>query len=224
MTDDARPDLTTEQVLLIRQAAERLRLEFDGTFNLETIERYIRDSQELLHSQAKFTMWLPVLIERLTRDRLRALTRLEVGTLDRPGVLFLCVHNAGRSQIAAGFLRHLAGGRVDVFSGGTEPAAETNAAAVAAMREVGIDISHELPQPWTDEIARAADVIVSMGCGDACPIHPGKRYEDWDIPDPSGRSLEEVREIRDDIRTRVEMLLATLELDRPTSDTLQRSS
>lgn len=217
MSNESRPDLTTEQIWFIRQAAERLRQEFDGTFNVETIEGYIRSSQELLHSQAKFTMWLPVLIERLTRDRLRALARLDVGVLDRPAVLFLCVHNAGRSQIAAGFLRHLAAGRVDVFSGGTDPGVETNATAVAAMREVGIDISHELPQPWTDEIARAADVIVSMGCGDACPIYPGKRYEDWDIPDPSEQPIDVVREIRDDIRTRVEALIAALELDRPSA-------
>ncbi len=217
MTNEPRPELTTEQILIIRQAAERLRQEFDGTFNLETIEHYMQNSQELLHSTAKFTLWFPVLVERLTRDRLRALARLEVGAVDRPAVLFLCVHNAGRSQIAAGFLRHLAAGRVDVFSGGTEPGVETNAAAVAAMREVGIDISHELPQPWTDEIARAADVIVSMGCGDACPVYPGKRYEDWAIADPSGASLATVRDIRDDIRTRVELLISTLELDRPTA-------
>jgi protein-tyrosine-phosphatase len=114
--------------------------------------------------------------------------------------------------MAAGWLRHLAGDRVDVFSGGSDPGTETNAAAVAAMREVGIDISAEYPKPWTDEIARAADVIVSMGCGDACPIFPGKRYEDWDLTDPSGQPIEVVRSIRDDIRTRVEQLMSSLEL------------
>ena len=215
MTEDNpnKLELTTEQIMLIRQAAERLRNEFDGTFNAETIKRYMHNSQELLHAKAKFAMWLPLLIERLTRDRLRALARLEVGNLGKPGVLFLCVHNAGRSQMAAGWLRHLAGAGVDVFSGGTDPGVELNAAAVAAMAEVGIDIRSELPQPWTDEIARAADVIVSMGCGDACPIFPGKRYEDWDLPDPSGQPIETVREIRDDVRARVEALIASLDLD-----------
>jgi arsenate reductase (thioredoxin) len=216
--NDEEPELTTEQIMLIRQGAERLRHQFEGTFNFETIERYMLDSQELLHSKAKFTKWLPLLVERLTRDRLRALARLEVGTLGKPAVLFLCVHNAGRSQMGAGWLRRLAGDRVDVFSGGTDPGIELNGAAVAAMAEVGIDIAAELPQPWTDEIARAADVIVSMGCGDACPIYPGKRYEDWDLPDPSGQPIDVVREIRDDVRTRVEALIASLDLEFQAAD------
>ena len=212
-TDAARgATLSTEQTLLIRQAARRLGEEFEGIFNAETIERYITDSQTKLESRAKFATWLPILIERLTRDRLRALARLEVGTLDKPAVLFLCVHNAGRSQMAAGWLRHLAGDAVDVFSGGTDPGLETNRTAIAAMAEVGIDIGSEYPQPWTDEIARAADVIVSMGCGDACPIYPGKRYEDWDLTDPSDQPIETVREIRDDISARVGTLMASLEL------------
>ncbi len=213
-TDDTAGDstLTTEQTLLIRQASRRLGEEFDGTFNAETIERYITDSRAKLESRASFATWLPILIERFTRDRLRALARLEVGTLDKPAVLFLCVHNAGRSQMAAGWLRHLAGDAVDVFSGGTDPGLETNKAAIAAMAEVGVDISSEYPQPWTDEIARAADVIVSMGCGDACPIFPGKRYEDWPLTDPSGQPIEVVREIRDEIRSRIEALMASLEL------------
>jgi protein-tyrosine-phosphatase len=125
-------------------------------------------------------------------------------------VLFLCVHNAGRSQMAAGFMRHLAGDRVDVFSGGSEPADRLNQAAVDAMREKGIDISRELPQPWADEVVRAADVIVTMGCGDACPVYPGKRYVDWELDDPAGRTVEEVRPIRDDIERRVRALMAEL--------------
>ncbi|MEO1064665.1 MAG: arsenate reductase ArsC [Actinomycetota bacterium] len=204
-------ELTTEQKLLIKQAARRLTDEFSGTFNTETIERYISDSQTRLSSRARFATWLPVLVERFTRDRLRALARLEVGA-DRPAVLFLCVHNAGRSQMAAGWLRHLAGERVDVFSGGSDPGLETNRAAVEAMAEVGIDISTEYPKPWTDEIAKAADVIVTMGCGDACPVYPGKRYEDWELTDPSGQPVEVVREIRDDIRSRVETLVSSLQL------------
>ncbi len=122
----------------------------------------------------------------------------------RPAVLFLCVHNAGRSQMAAGWLRHLAGDRVDVFSGGSDPGAALNPAAVEAMAEVGIDIAGERPRPWTEDDARAADVIVSMGCGDACPVLPGKRYEDWPLTDPAGQPVEVVRQVRDEIRARVE--------------------
>jgi arsenate reductase len=131
-------------------------------------------------------------------------------TAPTPSVLFLCVHNAGRSQMAAGWLRHLGGDRVKVFSGGSEPAAEVNAVAIDAMAEVGIDIRAELPQPWTDEIVRAADIVVTMGCGDACPLYPGKHYEDWEVDDPAGLGREAVRAIRDDIRGRVEILLSQI--------------
>jgi arsenate reductase len=138
--------------------------------------------------------------------------RLEPDMNHTPAVLFLCVHNAGRSQMAAGWLRHLAGDRVEVFSGGSNPGAHINAAAVEAMAEVGVDISAEHPKPWTEEVVRAVDVVVSMGCGDACPVLPGKRYEDWELTDPAGQPLEVVREVRDDIRTRVEALIASLDL------------
>jgi arsenate reductase (thioredoxin) len=131
----------------------------------------------------------------------------------RPAVLFLCVHNAGRSQMAAGWLRHLAGGRVDVYSGGSDPGDRVNPAAVEAMREVGIDIAGEHPKPWTEDVVRAVDVVVSMGCGDACPVLPGKRYEDWELRDPAGQPLDVVREVRDDIRRRVEGLVRSLDLD-----------
>jgi protein-tyrosine-phosphatase len=127
-----------------------------------------------------------------------------------PSVLFLCVHNAGRSQMAAGFLRHLGGEGVRVYSGGSEPASEVNAAAIKAMAEVGIDITAEFPKPWTDEIVRAADVVVTMGCGDACPFFPGKRYLDWILDDPAGKSIEAVRPIRDDIEQRVRALMDEL--------------
>ncbi len=124
--------------------------------------------------------------------------------------LFLCIHNAGRSQMAAGWLRHLAGDRVNVFSGGSEPAEALNPGAVQAMAEVGIDISDELPQPWADEIVRAADVVVTMGCGDACPLYPGTRYVDWELEDPSGKDVEEIRPIRDEIGLRVRALMAEI--------------
>jgi arsenate reductase (thioredoxin) len=128
----------------------------------------------------------------------------------RPAVLFLCVHNAGRSQMAAGWLRHLAGDAVDVYSGGSAPSTSTNPAAAEAMAEVGVDISAERPRAWTDDDLRAADVVVTMGCGDTCPVIPGKRYEDWELTDPAGRPIEVVRRVRDEIERRVRDLVARL--------------
>ncbi|WP_454791651.1 arsenate reductase ArsC [Mycolicibacterium lutetiense] len=129
----------------------------------------------------------------------------------RPSVvLFLCTHNAGRSQMAMGFFAHLAGDRASVFSGGSEPADKVNPAAIAAMAEVGIDIAHEQPQRWTDDIVEASDVVVTMGCGDTCPYFPGKRYENWELADPAGLGVEAVRPIRDDIERRVRALLEDL--------------
>ncbi len=130
-----------------------------------------------------------------------------------PMVLFLCVHNAGRSQMALGWFNHLAEGRAIARSGGSEPGNQVNPAAIAAMAEVGIDISQEFPKPWTDEVVRAADVVVSMGCGDACPVYPGKRYEDWVLADPFGKGVEEVRPTRDEIERRVRGLLSSLGVD-----------
>jgi arsenate reductase len=129
---------------------------------------------------------------------------------EKPAVLFLCVHNAGRSQMALGWFQHLAGGRAVAWSGGSEPGHQVNPAAVTAMREVGIDISAEFPKPWTDEVLRAADVVVTMGCGDACPVFPGTRYEDWTLADPAGQDVAAVRPIRDEIEQRVRSLLAEL--------------
>ncbi len=130
-----------------------------------------------------------------------------------PAVLFLCVHNAGRSQMALGWFNHLAAGRAVAWSGGSEPAEVINPSAVAAMAEVGIDITGEYPKPWTDEIVRAADVVITMGCGDACPFYPGKRYEDWALEDPAGQGIDAVRPIRDEIRERVTELLKSLDVD-----------
>ncbi|HEX6285843.1 MAG TPA: arsenate reductase ArsC [Acidimicrobiia bacterium] len=205
--------LTTVEKLQIREAAERLRRRFEGQLNAETIERFMNDSLDTLMQRAHTSTWIPLLAERFARDRLRALVRLESEDLTlKPSVLFLCVHNAGRSQMAAGWMRHLGGDHVDVFSGGSEPAEIVNTAAVAAMAEKGIDISGEIPQPWADEIVRAADVVVTMGCGDACPVFPGKRYVDWELEDPSGKTLEHVRPIRDDLEQRVRGLMAELEI------------
>ena len=202
--------LPLDQQILVRRSAAHLEREFAGTFGGETVERFVADSLEQLAPTATVTNFLPLLSERFARERLRALAKVEGADSSTPGVLFLCVHNAGRSQMAAGWLRHLAGDRVVVWSGGSEPASEINGAAIAAMAEVGIDITAEFPKPWTDEIVRAADVVVTMGCGDACPLYPGKRYEDWDLADPAGQDVGAVRPIRDDIRARVEVLIASL--------------
>jgi protein-tyrosine-phosphatase len=206
-----RVKLSIDQRVQIHQSAVALERRWHGKINVETIERFMTESLDMILPNATVTTWIPVLVERLTDDRLRALMRLDSTRTDlNPSVLFLCVHNAGRSQIAAGFMRTLAGDRVDVFSGGSQPAEGLNAAVVAAMAEKGIDISRELPQPWADEVVRAADVIVVMGCGDACPVYPGKRYLDWELDDPAGKSVEEVRPIRDEIELRVRGLLAEL--------------
>lgn len=195
----------------IHQAAERLQQEFAGTFGTETIERMLSDSLARLLETARITAFVPLIAERFTKERLRAAAKSERPKMNsKPTVLFLCVHNAGRSQMAAGWLQHLAGDRVDVFSAGSAPAEHVNPAAVQAMREVGVDISRAYPKPWTDETLTAADVVVTMGCGDACPVIPGKRYLDWELEDPAGKTIEQVREIRDDIETRVRQLMADM--------------
>jgi arsenate reductase (thioredoxin) len=206
----AGPTLSTEQRLLVEKATARLRDEFSGVFGPETIERFVGDSLARM-SGARLTGFVPLFAERFTRERLHALAKVEGKEASTtPSVLFLCVHNAGRSQMAAGFLRHLGRDGVQVYSGGSDPASEVNAAAIDAMAEVGIDITTEFPKPWTDEVVRAADVVVTMGCGDACPLFPGKRYLDWVLDDPAGQSLESVRPIRDDIEQRVRALMDEL--------------
>jgi arsenate reductase len=197
---------------LIRHVSDRLHQDFSGIFASETIQRFMAESWDSL-AGANVANYIPLFVERFTRQRLRALARVEGRTTDtRPMVVFLCVHNAGRSQMAAGWMQHLAGARVEVFSGGSDPAGAVNPSAVGAMAEVGIDISNEFPKPWTDEVVRAADVIVTMGCGDSCPIFPGKRYLDWEVGDPAGLPVEEVRPIRDEIGERVRGILAELEI------------
>jgi protein-tyrosine-phosphatase len=194
----------------LEHATDRLAEEFKGVFNRETVERVLSDSVDTLGA-SRVTTYVPLLAERFTRERLGALARAE-GQLktSRPSVLFLCTHNAGRSQMAAGWLRKLAGDRVHVYSGGSEPGSEVNRIAIEAMAEVGIDISAEYPKPWTDEVIRSVDVIVTMGCGDACPVVPGVRYVDWELDDPAGQGLGAVRRIRDEIDQRVRGLLDEL--------------
>ena len=206
-----RRDITLEQSLARRAAAERLAGEFDGMFGTDTIERFLHSSYDQFAGRATVVNFLPLMAERFARQQLRALAKVE-GLADDglPTVLFLCVHNAGRSQMAMGFFEHLAGDRAVAWSGGSEPGSEVNPAAIEAMRERGIDITGEFPKPWTDDVVRAADVVITMGCGDACPIFPGKRYEEWTLDDPSGLAVEDVRPIRDEIERRVRRLLDDL--------------
>jgi len=213
MTDMTLDDLPLDQQHLVRTVTAHLAPDFAGTFGTETIERFVLDSLGLLLPTARVTTYLPVLAEKFAKERLRALGRLDGSIATTvPSVLFLCVHNAGRSQMAAGWLRHLGGDGVIVWSGGSEPESAVNPAAIEAMAEVGVDITGEFPKPWTEEIVRAADVVVTMGCGDACPLYPGTRYEDWVLDDPAGKGVEAVRPIRDGIRARVIQLMDELGL------------
>jgi arsenate reductase (thioredoxin) len=206
-------ELTPDQRVSLSRAARNLAGEFDGIFGEETIELFLATSYDQFADRAKFNHFLPLMAERFARQRLKALAKVEGKATDGlPIVLFLCVHNAGRSQMALGWFQRLAGDRAVAWSGGSEPGVEINPAAVEAMAEIGIDITAEFPKPWTLEIVQAADLVITMGCGDACPLYPGKRYEDWELEDPAGLDLAAVRPIREAIRERVEHLIASLDL------------
>ena len=194
----------------LRQAADRLSEEFAGIFSQETITRYMVESTDLL-GEARISVYVPVLAHRFARERLKALAQAE-GIVDKeqPEVLFVCVQNAGRSQMAAGLLKLRSHGRINVRSAGSSPGEEINPNAVVALREVGVGMSEAFPKPLTDEVVRAADVVITMGCGDACPIYPGKKYEDWALDDPAEQDLETVRRIRDEIDERVQKLIGEL--------------
>jgi len=200
-------ELAPEDQRPLRPALSALQREFHGTFDDESIEHFLVDSYERLASKSQSTAFLSIFAERFARERLQAMARVDTTTPRKPGVLFLCVHNAGRSQMAAGWLRGIAGDRIDVFTGGSEPGEELNPVVVEAMDEVGVDIHQEFPKPWTDEVVRAVDMVIAMGCGDVCPIYPGKKYVDWDLDDPEGMAIEQVRIVRDDIKSRVEILV-----------------
>jgi len=211
VTHQLRGDLSIDQRLALKTAATRLSAEFAHDFGAQTIERFLHTSYDQFARRATVPNFLPLLAERFARQRLHALARVEGHISDgKPTVLFICTHNAGRSQMALGYFTHYAGDNAVAWSGGSEPGNEINPAAIAAMAEVGIDITGEYPKPWTDEIVAAADVVVTMGCGDACPIFPGKRYENWELPDPAGQGLDAVRPIRDQIDQRIHQLMAEL--------------
>jgi protein-tyrosine-phosphatase len=202
--------LSPAQSQAVQREIERLAHEFRGKFSPETVAQCAGESAARLDG-ARVQTYVPMFVYRFTRERLQALAKLEgLMKTDYPEVLFVCVHNAGRSQIAAALTHKLSGGRVLVRSAGSAPASEINPAVVQVMGELGLDLSQDFPKPLTDEVVRAADVVITMGCGDACPLYPGKKYEDWELEDPAGKPIETVRRIRDEIRARVERLLSEL--------------
>ncbi|MDY7541728.1 MULTISPECIES: metalloregulator ArsR/SmtB family transcription factor [unclassified Cryobacterium] len=226
-------------VPVLARITDDLATRFRGTFSHETVERYVQESYELLARQAKITRYLPSFTARFAGDRLRSLAAAEgrtatddrlrtdapgipgasdvsdvhgiPGVPDVPEVLFVCVQNAGRSQLASAILRSLAGERVRVLTAGSAPAGRVNPMVVAALDEIGVPLAGEYPKPLTDEVVRAADYVITMGCGDACPVYPGRTYLDWDLADPVGLPMEGVRAIRDEIEARVRALLADLD-------------
>ena len=213
MSDKSLPSLEAlDQVTRqhVEQAAAALQQELSGVFAEETIARCIAESTDLL-AGANVTVTVPVLAHRFARERLRALAQAQgVIASDRPEVLFVCVHNAGRSQMAAGLVQLRSEGRIHVRSAGSDPGDRVNPAVIEAMTELGVDMSEAFPKPLTDEVVRAADVVITMGCGDACPVYPGKRYEDWALDDPAGQDVETVRRIRDELDARVQALVREL--------------
>ncbi|MBU4187836.1 MAG: arsenate reductase ArsC [Propionicimonas sp.] len=212
-TEHTWESLRADDRLVLKQAASKLAEEFSDFYGAQTIERFLASSFKQISSQAKVMKFLPLIAEKFARQRLHALARIEGLHQDgKPVVLFLCTHNAGRSQMALGFFQSLTGDRAVAWSGGSEPGDQVNPVAVTAMAERGIDIAGEFPKPWTDETVRAADVVVTMGCGDACPVFPGKRYENWEVEDPAEQSIDDVRRIRDELERRVRALIDSLSL------------
>ena len=196
---------------LLHRISERLAERFAGIFAVETVERYVFESYTALARTAKISAYLPATTEHFANDRLAALAKSK-GTVgsEVPEVLFVCVQNAGRSQMAAALLTVEAKGRVHVRSAGSLPAAELDPGVATVMAEMGLDLTKNYPKPLTDDVVRASDVVITMGCGDSCPIYPGKRYEDWDLPDPADQPLDTVRDIRDQIHERVKNLVSSL--------------
>lgn len=204
-------------VQALESTLDELRTEFDGVFSAETIRRYLDDAFAAFQERSTTGPNAYVVIAcRFAREQLGALAQAEgLVAKTMPEVLFVCEHNAGRSQMAAAFTHHLSHGRVGVRSAGSHPDEQVFPLVAQAMTEVGVDVTHEFPKPLTDEVVRAADAVITMGCGDACPIYPGKHYEDWDLADPAGQSLDGVRAIRDEIRSHVEELIARLTMEVP---------
>jgi len=212
MTNKGLYDVDDLDGVLLR-ASVRLEEKFKGIFSLETVERYVHESYTLLSAGAIITVHLPSLTEKFARERLTALAQSEEKIAKEiPEILFVCVHNAGRSQMAAALAVKLSDGKVSVRSAGSAPSDSIPSTVHDAMSEVGLDLSAAFPKPLTDEVVRAADVVITMGCGDACPIYPGKRYEDWELKDPAELDLSGVREVREDITIRITQLLKELQV------------
>ena len=195
---------------VVARIVDDLAQRFAGTFGRETVERYVRESLDLVSEHAAGSPRLASRTAGFAAERLSALASQRAETDATPEVLFVCVQNAGRSQLAAAILRHLAGTRVHVRTAGSEPAGEVSPAILSALDEIGVPVGGEFPKLLTDEVVRAADVVITMGCGDACPVYPGKRYLDWELDDPVGQPTARVRDIRDEIDRRVRWLLAEL--------------
>lgn len=205
-------DRPLEVDLTLRQIKADLSYRYEGVFSPETVDQVVEDSYSLLSARASVQTYVPLLTERFAQDRLLAVAQAEGRIAKKvPEVLFVCVQNAGRSQMAAGWLSSLSGGRVHVRSAGSAPGESISPGVVEAMREVGVTLGDEFPKPLTDDVVRAADIIVTMGCGDACPVYPAKRYLDWDLADPADLPVEGVRPIRDEIENRVKKLLAEID-------------
>jgi arsenate reductase (thioredoxin) len=208
-----RIELSINERRALKSAAARLHTEFADMFKPETVERFVYSSYDKFATRATVRDYLPLLAERFARQRLDAVAKVNrKSTDDEPVVLFLCNHNAGRSQMATGFFTHLSGSGAVAWSGGSAPHGELNPAAIAVMAERGIDIAGEYPKPWTEEILEAADVIITMGCNEDTSTLPGRRYEDWVIDDPDGKDAAAVRPIRDEIECRVRRLLDELQI------------
>ena len=197
----------------LQRAADELAEEFHGIWSRETIDRFVHECHDQLQEQGTGgrVNFAGLHAGRLARERLWALAQAE-GHVEKtkPEVLFVCVHNAGRSQMAAALTHHLSQDRIGVRSAGSMPGEQIHPIVVEAMREIGVDVHQEFPKPLSDEVVRAADVVITMGCGDACPLYPGKRYEDWEVADPEGQPIDTVRAIRQDIAQRVQELVDSL--------------
>ncbi len=210
LDDSADTDLDADERAAVHRAMGQLHTRFFRLLGRERVERVVGEEVRRFRG-ARVRTFMDVLVCRHARERLRAIAQAE-GRVAKvvPEILFVCVHNAGRSQMAAALAGHIGGDKVHAWSAGTEPTDQVLAEAVTAMAEIGVDLSASAPKPWTNELVRAADVVVTMGCGDNCPYFPGVRYVDWQVPDPAGKPLDEVRAIRDDLQERVEDLVASL--------------
>ena len=198
---------------VLRRITERLAYRFSSTFSKETVERYVADSYQLLSERAKVSKHLPSLTTRFVEDRLNALAVASGRDLrGTPEVLFVCVQNAGRSQMAAALLRQMVGDRVHIRTAGSRPSGQIDSMVVEVLDEIGVPVVAEFPKPLTDEVVQAADFVITMGCGDACPIYPGRRYMDWPVADPIGQPLDDVRHVRDDIAARLKTLCQEMDI------------